>query len=73
MTTITPEQINLSTLPSVSLDCRKDLPECPGIYFAVDSAGTVQYIGRSNNIRQRWSQHHRYICALTNYLSLLTN
>jgi GIY-YIG catalytic domain len=60
MTTITPEKINLSTLPFVSLDCRKDLPECPGIYFVVDNAGTVQYIGRSNNIRQRWSRHHRY-------------
>lgn len=60
MTTIAPEQINLLTLPSVPLDCRKDLPEYPGIYFAIDNAGTVQYIGRSSNIRQRWLQHHRY-------------
>jgi len=35
------------------------LPTIPGIYFAIDSQGVVQYIGRSNNIRQRWSQHHR--------------
>lgn len=60
MTIIAPEQINPLNLPSVPLDCRKALPECPGIYFAIDSAGAVQYIGRSNNIRQRWLTHHRY-------------
>ena len=60
MTTITPEQLNLLSLPSIPLEERKGLPACSGIYFAIDSAGEIQYIGRSNNIRQRWSQHHRY-------------
>jgi excinuclease UvrABC nuclease subunit len=60
MTTIAPEQIKPLDLPSVPLKQRKTLPECPGIYFAIDDAGVIQYIGRSNNIQQRWLQHHRY-------------
>jgi hypothetical protein len=60
MTIFTPKQLNLSSLPSIPLDERKNLPECSGIYFAINSAGEIQYIGRSTNIRQRWLQHHRY-------------
>jgi excinuclease UvrABC nuclease subunit len=59
MTTIVLEQVKPSDLPSVPLEQRKTLPECPGIYFAIDNTGIIQYIGRSNNIRQRWLQHHR--------------
>lgn len=49
----TPDQVNFSTLPSLPLECRKALPECSGIYFAIDSQGVVQYIGKSSNLRQR--------------------
>lgn len=55
---IDPKLINLSALPSVSLDNRKRLPQTAGIYMAIDAAETVQYIGRSNNLRKRWLQHH---------------
>jgi GIY-YIG catalytic domain len=39
---------------------RSQLPSIPCIYFAIDSLGTVQYIGRSVNPQQRWVQHHRH-------------
>ena len=55
---INPSQLNLSSLPSVPLCDRKQLPATSGIYFAL-SGGTVQYIGRSVNIRQRWADHHQ--------------
>lgn len=54
-----PSIVNPLSLPSVPLEKRYDLPTIPGIYNAIDSQGVVQYIGRSNNIRQRWLQHHR--------------
>ncbi|WP_243146794.1 GIY-YIG nuclease family protein [Scytonema sp. UIC 10036] len=54
-----PSSVDPLTLPSLPLEWSKGLPECPGIYFAIDSQGTVQYIGRSNNIQHRWLQHHR--------------
>jgi DNA-binding Xre family transcriptional regulator len=56
---INPETINLSVLPYLSIEQRKDLPSVSGIYFAIDSLGNIQYIGRSFNIRQRWLSHHR--------------
>lgn len=59
MNVITPKSLNLSTLPSLPLAERRHLPASPGIYFAIDSLGVVQYIGRSVNICQRWQNHHR--------------
>lgn len=38
---------------------RKQLPEVPCIYFAIDAVDQIQYIGRSVNPRQRWQNHHR--------------
>jgi GIY-YIG catalytic domain-containing protein len=52
-----PESLNLETLPAVSLENRKRLPQTAGIYFAIDAAGAVQYIGQSINLRQRWKGH----------------
>ncbi|HYX13478.1 MAG TPA: helix-turn-helix domain-containing protein [Nostoc sp.] len=59
MNTFTPNQVNPLSLPSLPLEWRKALPDCAGIYFAIDSNDAVQYIGRSNNIRLRWVQHHK--------------
>jgi hypothetical protein len=47
------------SLPSVPMVCRKQLPTVPCIYFAIDALGQIQYIGKSVNPRQRWTQHHR--------------
>ncbi|HEY9598423.1 MAG TPA: helix-turn-helix domain-containing protein [Cyanophyceae cyanobacterium] len=35
------------------------MPSIAGIYFAIDSSGRIQYIGRSVNLRQRWLAHHK--------------
>lgn len=56
---IDPEAIKPDSLPSVSLSCRSSLPEVPCIYFVMISQGIIQYIGRTNNLRRRWQQHHR--------------
>lgn len=57
---ITPQSLDLSTLPSVTLERRCELPQESGIYFAIDTENVVQYIGLSKNIQRRWLQHHRY-------------
>lgn len=57
---IVPAQVNPALLPSVRLESRKQLPENPCIYFAIDPQNTIQYIGRSVNPRQRWQSHHRF-------------
>ena len=56
---ITPESIDFSVLPSLCLTRRVELPETAAIYFAIDSLDEIQYIGRSQNLRQRWASHHR--------------
>jgi excinuclease UvrABC nuclease subunit len=57
---IDPNSIDLATLPSLCLSRRSELPEAPAIYFAIDSLDQIQYIGRSQNLRQRWASHHRH-------------
>jgi excinuclease UvrABC nuclease subunit len=57
---INPATIDPLALPSVSLQERSQLPTTPCIYFAIDSQGVVQYIGRTVNLQARWLKHHRY-------------
>ena len=57
---IDPQSLDLTSLPSVCLADRSLLPPTAGIYFAIDSLGAIQYIGRSNNVRNRWKKHNRY-------------
>lgn len=45
-------------LPYYSTDELDLLPQEPGVYFVMMS-GSVIYIGKSQNIMQRWSAHHR--------------
>ncbi|WP_174711405.1 helix-turn-helix domain-containing protein [Nostoc sp. TCL240-02] len=59
MSAFAPDQVNPLSLPSLPLEWRKALPDCAGIYFAIDGNDVVQYIGRSNNIRLRWAVHHK--------------
>jgi hypothetical protein len=56
---ISPSTIDPLQLPSVGLTDRKQLPQIPCIYFAIDIYDQIQYIGRSVNPRQRWQTHHR--------------
>ncbi len=55
---IAPESIKLSELPSVSLNSKDCLPEDAGVYIVFDRKHTVMYVGRSENIRSRWLNHH---------------
>lgn len=53
--------LDFALLPSVPLPDRDRLPQCPGIYFAIDAHDRVLYIGRAANLLGRWKgrQHHR--------------
>lgn len=55
-----PTAIDITTLPWMPLDETLMLPRRACIYFAIDSTNTVLYIGRSINVRRRWSRHQKY-------------
>lgn len=51
--------INLFDLPFVLLSDLNNLPNCPAIYFALDSQNIIHYIGKADNLQKRWKDHHR--------------
>ena len=57
---INPSNLDLKSLPWLPLTEKSAFPKQAAIYFAIDSLGCVQYIGRSVNVRARWGSHHRY-------------
>ena len=57
---INPSEVSIADLPSVALEDRKQLPTSPCIYFAIDSLGAIQYIGRAVNLGVRWYGHQRF-------------
>lgn len=57
---IDPEFLNIADLPWLPLDAKSAFPKQSAIYFAIDSSGGVQYIGRSANVKMRWANHHRF-------------
>ena len=57
---INTEKLKINLLPYTRLSEVNNLPKIPGIYFAIDAIGNVQYIGKSVNINQRWTNHHRH-------------
>jgi len=61
------KQIDPLTLPYVMMSELRYLPTCAGIYFAIEEAGQVAYIGQSTNIYNRWRGHHVQgdLCDLT--------
>ena len=67
---INPGTINIFELPSLPLGQRSLLPATPSIYFALDSLGNIQYIGRSTNLQNRWVNHHR--CGQLNAIGGIT-
>lgn len=50
----------LESLPTVSLKDRKKFPGVACIYFLCTLEGQVLYVGRTENLAQRWSSHHCY-------------
>ena len=53
------ETVDPLALPSLPLVTRGELPNCPAIYFVLNG-DAVLYIGRTNNLYQRWIAHHRW-------------
>lgn len=58
MTTIAPESIKLSKLPSIPLEWHKALPAVSGIYIVLNKTFQVLYVGHSKNLQKRWMKHH---------------
>lgn len=52
-------EINPLHLPSLPLAERRQLPDCPAIYFVLEG-GSVVYIGKAASLTQRWTQHHKW-------------
>lgn len=46
-------------LPSLSINDLAQLPDKAGIYY-VTAGWRIFYVGRAQNLRQRWQRHHRY-------------
>ncbi|MBD2416101.1 GIY-YIG nuclease family protein [Nostoc calcicola FACHB-3891] len=53
------EVVNPLTLPSLSLQERRSLPECAAVYFVLNG-NEILYIGGTVNLAQRWLAHHRW-------------
>ncbi len=53
------ELIDPFRLPYVDLSELKKLPNCPAIYFAIDSENRLLYVGQATNLAARWKNHHR--------------
>jgi hypothetical protein len=51
--------LNLSELPSVPINQRRNLPAATGVYLVISGLGAVVYVGKSRNIQNRWMAHHR--------------
>jgi len=52
-------EINPFSLPSLPLAERHSLPNCPAIYFVMRGEHAL-YIGKTVNLAQRWTQHHKW-------------
>ncbi len=53
-------EFDLSQLPFQYLAQRDSLPDCPAIYFAIDSNQRVLYVGKAIKLLTRWKNHHRF-------------
>jgi hypothetical protein len=61
------ETINPTTLPSVPLNQKANLPMIPAVYFALRNDDTVVYIGKAVCLKTRWAAHHRYAQLLCDH------
>jgi len=57
---INPQDIDINSLPWLPLESKNAFPNQPAIYFAIDLIGGIQYIGRSQNPKTRWGNHHKF-------------
>ncbi|MEG4327907.1 GIY-YIG nuclease family protein [Microcoleus sp. herbarium5] len=52
--------MNIINFDSLFLTQKEKLPTCPAVYFVFSSKKELLYIGRANNLRNRWQNHHRF-------------
>jgi excinuclease UvrABC nuclease subunit len=52
-----PNEIDVFSLPFVTLDSKKNLPKDSGVYFLIDESNGIRYIGLAINIKNRWAGH----------------
>ena len=50
----------ISSLPFVHWSELESLPNCAGIYFAIDAKNIIHYIGQAQDLQKRWKNHHRH-------------
>ena len=53
------QSINPLKLDSLKLSELNQLPSCTAIYFAIDANDRILYVGKADNLRSRWQNHHR--------------
>jgi|GEM_PF-138969 len=51
--------MDVQVLPKAVVGDTLSLPTSRGIYFVIDDSYKVLYVGKSENIRRRWYDHHR--------------
>ncbi|MGK7878843.1 MAG: GIY-YIG nuclease family protein [Crocosphaera sp.] len=49
-----------SSIPSLHITERAKLPSTPGIYFVYTPDHKLLYLGKADNLRNRWNSHHKY-------------
>ena len=49
-----------NSIPSLHITERAKLPSFPGIYFVYTPDHKILYVGKADNLRNRWNSHHRY-------------
>lgn len=59
MSMLEPPEIDIKTLPWFPLEQYRSFPRIPALYFVLDDAFNVLYIGRTLSLHSRWRQHHR--------------
>ncbi|KYC42092.1 hypothetical protein WA1_19015 [Scytonema hofmannii PCC 7110] len=53
------ENVCVERLDSVALEDRTLLPNEPCVYLVLDKNQSVLYVGKSENLKHRWSNHHK--------------
>ena len=51
---------DLSSVSSLPVEQRSELPRISALYFAVDEVGRVLYIGETGNLKSRWRCHQQF-------------
>ena len=53
------DSCDVINFPCVDLENKDKLPSLPAIYFVLNQANEIQYIGQSKDLLKRWKSHHK--------------